>query len=95
MKASIMSLHRLINKAAVEFVSVDNQLDLELAAQWSGIDVSRLQQLNPGLNFLVTMPNQSHQLVVPADKAPVLRKKLSQTDPKNWMRWLRIQSEIG
>ena len=83
------------NKAAVEFVSVDNQLDLELAAQWSGIDVNRLQQLNPGLNFLVTMPNQSHQLVVPADKAQTLRKKLSQTDPKNWMRWLEYRVKSG
>lgn len=83
------------NKAVIDFVRVDNQLDLELAAQWSGVDINRLQQLNPGLNFLVTMPNQSHRLVMPANKAQTLRKTLSQTDPKNWMRWLEYRVQSG
>lgn len=85
----------IANKPAIDFVAINNQLDLELAAKWSDVDINRLQQLNPGLNFLVTMPNQQHQVVMPADKAQLLRDKLAQTDPKEWMRWLEYKVRSG
>lgn len=83
------------NKPALDFVTIKHQLDLELAAQWSGVDIGVLQQVNPGLNYLVTMPNQTYQLAVPFDSAPNLRAKLASTPSKHWMRWLDYRVKSG
>lgn len=83
------------NKPALDFVTIEHQLDLELAAQWSGVDIGVLQQVNPGLNYLVTMPNQTYQLAVPFESGVNLRKKLASTPQKNWMRWLDYRVKSG
>jgi membrane-bound lytic murein transglycosylase D len=83
------------NAPAVATVTLDNQLDITLAAKWSNIEAKELIRLNPGLNRGVTPPIAKHQLLVPITSVESLQEKLASTKSKQWLRWHRYTVKSG
>ncbi len=83
------------NMPVVTTISLEEQLDLTLAAQWMNIEGKHLARLNPGLNFGVTPPEKAHQLLVPLASADLLRDKLASTDKADWLRWHKYRVKSG
>jgi membrane-bound lytic murein transglycosylase D len=66
---------------AYERVSVPNALDLKVIAEWIGISVDELRELNPELRRTTT-PARDHDLKVPLGTAATVRTKLETADPQ-------------
>ena len=65
---------------AYEIVEVPGAVDLKIIAEWSEIDVARLQDLNPELRRMTT-PTGSHRLKVPLGTAATVQAKLAVAEP--------------
>ena len=50
----------IANEPKIEVVEIGSQLDLAIAAEWAGLEVSELQALNPGLSQWATDPDGPH-----------------------------------
>jgi membrane-bound lytic murein transglycosylase D len=74
------------NAPAVAAITLKNQLDITLAAEWANIESKELVRLNPGLSRGVTPPDDKYQLLVPVASAARLQKKLASTKHKKWLR---------
>ncbi|MBO1270212.1 MULTISPECIES: lytic transglycosylase [Shewanella] len=83
------------NQPAVEVVDTGSQIDLALAAKLAGMDISELQQLNPGYNRWATAPKGPFKLVLPVDKAQDFEVALATTDPSDRLNWLRYEIQPG
>lgn len=62
-------------------VDVDNQINLNVAAQIAGMSRDELRRLNPGLLRGITDPKGTTTLLLPADKAEKFSQRLARTDP--------------
>jgi membrane-bound lytic murein transglycosylase D len=62
-------------------VSVPDALSLATIAEWAGVTVADLQQLNPELRRTVT-PAGAHTLKVPMGTAPTIQSRLATTNPE-------------
>ena len=67
------------NRLAYDRVSVPNALDLKIIAEWIGVSVDELRDLNPELRRTTT-PMGQHELKVPLGTAPTLRSRLATID---------------
>ena len=83
------------NAPAITAITLDNQLDITLAAKWSNMAPKELLRLNPGLNRGVTPPDTKHQLLVPLANVTALNEKLAATKPTQWLRWQRYTVKSG
>lgn len=77
------------NEPKIDVVEIDSQLDLAIAAEWAGLEVSELQALNPGLSQWATDPDGPHYLVLPKDTSDSFAQKLAQTPTQQRLRWKR------
>ncbi len=77
------------NQPKLSAVRLDSQLDLALAADWSGLSVDELYTLNPGLKRWATPDIDNYQLLLPIDKVSAFKQHLVQSDPKTRIQWLR------
>jgi membrane-bound lytic murein transglycosylase D len=68
------------NPLAFEQVHVPNAIDLKILAEWSGVTVDELRELNPDLRRTTT-PMTGHDLKVPVGTAVVIQKQLLSADP--------------
>jgi membrane-bound lytic murein transglycosylase D len=64
---------------AYERVTVPNALDLKIVAEWIGVSVEELRDLNPELRRTTT-PMIGHELKVPLGTAATLQSKLASMD---------------
>jgi membrane-bound lytic murein transglycosylase D len=64
---------------AYEQVTVPNALDLKYIAEWSGVTVDDLRELNPELRRTTT-PNREHPLKVPVGTALTIQRQLASAD---------------
>ena len=62
-------------------VDVDNQINLNVAAQIAGMSRAELKRLNPGLLRGITDPKGTTTLLLPADKAERFSRRLVKADP--------------
>ena len=60
----------IANEPKIDVVEVKSQIDLAIAAEMAGINVSELQALNPGFNQWATDPDGPHYLVLPKQWMP-------------------------
>ncbi|WP_085300056.1 LysM peptidoglycan-binding domain-containing protein [Cognaticolwellia mytili] len=74
------------NSPAVTAISLESQLDITLAAEWTNIEAKELVRLNPGLNRGVTPPDDRYKLLVPVASATKLQNKLASTKRTEWLR---------
>ena len=63
-------------------VDIKGQINLDFAAQLSGVPKSELKRLNPGLKRNTTNPNGSGTLLVPVAQAAHLRQQLAAVPPE-------------
>lgn len=79
------------------FVSVDTggPLDLQVAAELSGITFDELQRLNPGLTRSVTPPGGAQRLLVPRKVAARFRARLAQLPDDKRVQSVRYRIRPG
>ena len=63
-----------------ELVTVPDALDLKILAEWSGVTVEELRELNPELRRTTT-PDRDHQLKVPVGTAATIQRQLATAEP--------------
>lgn len=71
-----LQLPAIPNRPKLEVVEADGQIDLAQAAKATGVSVTHLRQLNPGLKRGKTLPSGPHQVLVPAGTGDKLRRAL-------------------
>jgi membrane-bound lytic murein transglycosylase D len=79
---------------ATETVSVPPAVDLRRIAEWAGISVDDIQQLNPELRRWTTPIRGSHYaLQVPAGTAEVIEDRLAESNPRelNALQWHTVK----
>ncbi|MEX2524854.1 MAG: LysM peptidoglycan-binding domain-containing protein [Gammaproteobacteria bacterium] len=76
-------------------VDVGGQLDLALAAEFSGLSMDELYTLNPGFNRWATDPDGPHYLLVPVERERQFREQLAQLDEQQRVNWQRHVIQRG
>lgn len=67
---------------AVERVSLSTPVDLRMLAEWAGVPLQTIQELNPELRRWTTPIRMSpYEIKVPEGTAEAIRAKLAETDP--------------
>ena len=89
------SLTGIPNHRYFDAVDTGGQIELARAAELAGIDLSALQQLNPGFNRWATSPQASGELLVPLHASERLRTALSQLDAGERVQWNRYRVRRG
>ncbi|MCD1598017.1 LysM peptidoglycan-binding domain-containing protein [Rheinheimera aquimaris] len=79
----------IANEPKIDVVEIKSQIDLAIAAEMAGMNVSELQALNPGFNQWATDPDGPHYLVLPRQQVPAFQQKLSQATSQQLLRWKR------
>jgi membrane-bound lytic murein transglycosylase D len=72
-------LPAIANKPVVKVVEPGIQMDLALAAQYAAMNVTDLQNLNPGYNQWATAPDNHTHLLLPIKKVDIFNTKLAQS----------------
>ncbi|QSX35450.1 LysM peptidoglycan-binding domain-containing protein [Shewanella avicenniae] len=90
-----IQLAAIDNKPAVHVVDIGSQIDLAKAASLAEIDITDLQQLNPGYNHWATAPKGPHKLVLPVDKAEEFSAALAALPAEERLNWVRYQIRRG
>lgn len=72
---------------AAQSVALPGQLDLHVAAAWTGLPVALLRRYNPALKLDATDPDGPDRLLVPAAQAERLRLRLAQSQHAEWVRY--------
>ncbi len=85
----------IANEPKIEVVEVGAQIDLAIAAEMAGLNVSELQALNPGFNQWATDPDGPHYLALPKHHVAAFQQKLVQTPSQNWLRFKRYTVAKG
>lgn len=83
------------NVPKIQPIRLDSQFDLALIAQWSGLDLDELYELNPGLKRWATPSNSSYDLLLPITKVAQFKKNLALHPKTAKVKWLRYQIKAG
>ncbi|MEH8017865.1 LysM peptidoglycan-binding domain-containing protein [Rheinheimera muenzenbergensis] len=85
----------IANEPKIAVVDVGAQIDLAIAADLAGLNVSELQALNPGFNQWATDPDGPHYLALPQHSVAGFQQKLVQTPSQSWVRFKRYTIAKG
>ncbi|RLT98664.1 MAG: LysM peptidoglycan-binding domain-containing protein [Ketobacter sp.] len=78
-----------------EAIDIGGQLDLAMAAKMAGINIEELYRLNPAFNRWATDPGGPHRILVPLDRAELMRSELAKLPPEKRVAWGRYTIEKG
>lgn len=78
-----------------EVVDIGGQLDLQKAAELSGVLMEEIYYLNPALSRWATPPAGPHRLLVPVAVADTLRQQLAALPVEQRLRWQRYRIQPG
>lgn len=73
-----INLPAISNEPHVELVSPKTQFDLSIAAQYAGISLTQLQDLNPAYNHWSTSPNGPYHLLLPVNSVEKFKATLKE-----------------
>ena len=76
-------------------VDVGSQIDLDLAAELSGITLEDIYRYNPGFNRWATDPNGPHRLLVPIEKVEEFKSALAEYPENERITWERHKIKNG
>lgn len=76
-------------------VDTGSQIDLAIAAELAGIEISELQALNPGFNRWATPPEGPHQLAIPSANAEQFKLALAELPESKKVKWVRHRIRRG
>lgn len=83
------------NEPVIDVVETGSQIDLALAAEFSGLSVTELHALNPGYNRWATAPDGPHRLVLPKQNIAQFKARLASTAPDERLHWVRHKVKRG
>jgi len=83
------------NKPYFAVVNIESQLDLTLATEMAQISINDFFILNPAFKRGSTDPDGPYHLLIHVDKADSFKEKLSQTQKKDRMQWVRHEIKPG
>ncbi len=90
-----LTLVDIPNEPFLTRVDLDQQIDLGLVAELSGLDMDTIYELNPGFNRWATAPDGPHHLLLPKDRVDGFNSALADHPPSEWMRWQRHRVAQG
>lgn len=90
-----IELQFLPNEAVLQSVSVGTQIDIAQAARLADMDYEELRALNPGYLQWATHPDQPQNMLLPSEKAEILRAALSRVDKNELLTWDRYEIRPG
>lgn len=76
-------------------IELDGQIDLAVAAELAGIELTELQMLNPGFNRWATDPDGPHRLQLPLESAEAFVLAIAELPASERVRWHRHQVRPG
>jgi membrane-bound lytic murein transglycosylase D len=88
-------LLQIPNAPTFTTVKLDGQIDLAVAAELAGIELTDLQILNPGFNRWATDPDGPHRLQLPLHAAEAFASAIADLAPEDRVRWHRHQVRPG
>lgn len=94
-EAQGLSLTPLADEPRFQIVETGGQIDLARAAEFAGVEIEKIYQLNPGFSRWATDPEGPHHLLIPIDKAPMFADRLAQIDGSERMSWARYEVKPG
>lgn len=68
-----------------DIVTLNQQIDLQQAAELADIDVDMLYQLNPGFQRRLTPPSGPYEILLPSDAVDGFKMGLNITPKANWL----------
>lgn len=80
-----LDLPEIANEPMIEQITLDNPLDLKVAAQLTNTPEDELARLNPGLTRRATDPEGPYTLTLPAGKGNHLENGLNLIPRSSWM----------
>ncbi|MFW7524098.1 LysM peptidoglycan-binding domain-containing protein [Vibrio ostreicida] len=89
-----LEMPKIDNQVAVSLVDPKEQLDLAIAANYAGISVKQLQNLNPAYNQWATPPDGPHQLLLPVETVANFTQKVEKNRGKG-MKVVRYRVKSG
>lgn len=102
--ASMLKQHFAKNKHDLPFIaykptfkqcSTRGQIDLALAAKLANVNLSSLQELNPGYNRWATAPNGPDYLLIGLNNAQAFEQKISSLPQHKRLTWVRYAVQNG
>jgi membrane-bound lytic murein transglycosylase D len=79
----------------IEYVELESQIDLAMAARLAGISLAELYKLNPGFKQRKTNPNGPHRIFLPSDHVDVFQANLSHLPPTVRASWNPVYQDVG
>jgi len=86
---SISNRYRLVQ------VDAGSQIDLALASDMVGMEVDKMQKLNPGYNRWATPPKGPHTLLIPHQFEDKFYSELTKLKPEQRLKWTRHKVVSG
>ncbi len=83
-----------VEPLAFERVTLPGAVDLRRIAEWTGVPIDTIQELNPELRRWTTpIRSKNYQLKVPEGAAEIVRDRLAQADPRDLasLHWHRVR----
>lgn len=90
-----IELAPIANEEPLILVKIDSQIDLAQAAQLAKLDYNELRRLNPGYLQWATHPDNPQVIAVPIDKAKLLRDRIAELGPDQFITWDRYEIKPG
>jgi membrane-bound lytic murein transglycosylase D len=76
-------------------VDIDTPLDLELAAEFAGMDLNAFHLLNPGSSQWATDPSGPHRVLLPVDRVQAFKQRLATLPENEHVAWRRHLIKSG
>jgi membrane-bound lytic murein transglycosylase D len=90
-----LELPAIPDAPAFAAVDIDGQIDLAIAAELAGIELTELQALNPAFNRWATDPEGPHRLLVPVDAEERFSVALAELPADARVLWQRHRVKPG
>jgi len=83
------------NQPQLDVINLDSQFDLATIANWSGLELEEIYNLNPGLKRWATPAGESYQLLLPLANSTVFKKEASSHPIQDRIKWVRHKIKKG
>ncbi len=89
-----LKLPRTPKTPLIEYIELEHQVDLVMAARLAEISLDELYKLNPGYKQQKTSPNGPHRIFLPSDQVDVFQENLSHLPPVVKANWVHQKTPL-
>src|SRR5690606_16515043 len=90
-----ITLMSIPDEPYLDVVELDSQVDLQLVAQLSELELTELYLLNPGYNRWATDPEGPHRVVLPRPIVEVFRERIAEVPAMERVSWTQHRIRPG